>query len=346
MSDEPFLEPGGPDDPAWTFRGYRLKSSEFVSAMAHEFRAEVQRTNVWRTRMDATTNWAIVVTGASISIAFSQPNVHHGVIILNAMLITLFLFIEARRFRYYEMWSARVRLMETDFFAAMLVPPFHPSPQWAKDLADNVHHLRSPVSMWEAVGLRLRHNYLWIFAIIILAWFAKYWLFPVPASDIGEFVSRAAIGPVPGRIVVSLSLAYFALLVSVAALTLTMTRVRDSKLHRSGTLEKPKARTPVPGRRWTIKRARNLLRPGQPPQFLALILTSQADAIAGQIMRETHHGVTAVPGEESTMLICALKAAEIKGLKALVEKEDSQASINIITAQEVLGGSFDPLSAG
>ena len=344
MSDEPYLEPQGPEDPAWTFRGYRLKSSEFVSAMAHEFRAEVQRTNVWRTRMDATTNWAIVVTGASISIAFSQPNIHHGVIILNAMLITLFLFIEARRFRYYEMWSARVRLMETDFFAAMLVPPFHPSPQWAEDLANNVHYLKSPVSMWEAVGLRLRRNYLSIFSIIMLSWFAKYWLFPVPATDLEGFISRAAIGPVPGRIVVSLSLAYFALLVLVALWTMTVTRVRDSKLPRSGTVEKPKARTPVAGRRRTPKRARSLLRPGQPPQLLALIITSQADAIGDQIMRATHHGVTAVPSEESTMLICALKAADIKNLKMMVTKEDPQASISIIPAQEVLGGGFDPLS--
>jgi len=156
MFDDPSGEQQAPEDSTWTFKGYRLKSSEFVSAMAHEFRAEVQRTNVWRTRMDATTNWAVVVTGVSISIAFSQPNTHHGVIILNALLITLFLFIEARRYRYYEMWNYRVRLMETDFFATMLVPPFHPSPKWAENLAENVLHFNSPVSMWEAIGLRLR----------------------------------------------------------------------------------------------------------------------------------------------------------------------------------------------
>jgi len=63
-------------------------------------------------------------------------------------------------------------------------------------------------------------------------------------------------------------------------------------------------------------------------------------------MRATHHGVTAVPGEESTMLICALRAAEIKNLKMMVAKEDPQASISVITAQEVLGGGFDPLAAG
>ena len=32
-----------PDEPVWTYRGYRLKTSEFVTAMVHFFRAEVQR---------------------------------------------------------------------------------------------------------------------------------------------------------------------------------------------------------------------------------------------------------------------------------------------------------------
>jgi len=46
------------DEPVWTYRGYRLKSGEFVTAMVHLFRAEIQRANVWRQRLDTTTNWA------------------------------------------------------------------------------------------------------------------------------------------------------------------------------------------------------------------------------------------------------------------------------------------------
>jgi uncharacterized membrane protein len=36
------------DEPVWTYRGYHLKTSEFVTAMVHLFRAEIQRANVWR----------------------------------------------------------------------------------------------------------------------------------------------------------------------------------------------------------------------------------------------------------------------------------------------------------
>ncbi|MGZ9226325.1 MAG: DUF2270 domain-containing protein, partial [Anaerolineales bacterium] len=114
----PFPPPSDSDEPVWTYRGYRLKSGEFVTAMVHFFRAEVNRANVWRQRLDTTTNWAVVSTGATLSIAFSQPEIHHGIIILNTLLVMWFLFIEARRYRYYELWSYRVRLMETDFYAA------------------------------------------------------------------------------------------------------------------------------------------------------------------------------------------------------------------------------------
>lgn len=76
-------------EPVWTFRGYRLKSSEFTTAMVHFFRAEISRANVWRQRLDTTTNWAVISTGAAITIVFNQTT-HHGVIILNTILVTLF----------------------------------------------------------------------------------------------------------------------------------------------------------------------------------------------------------------------------------------------------------------
>jgi uncharacterized membrane protein len=43
--------------------------------------------------LDTTTNWAVVATGATLSIAFSQPEIHHAVIILNTLLVMWFLFI-------------------------------------------------------------------------------------------------------------------------------------------------------------------------------------------------------------------------------------------------------------
>src|SRR5574337_765024 len=177
---QPREEASPSSEPVWTFRGYQMRPPEFNTAMVHLYRGEVQRSNTWRTRLDNTTNWAVVAAGAAISFALSDPNHHYGVIILDTLLVTLFLWIEARRYRYYEFWSYRVRLMETDFYAAMLVPPFGPSPDWAESLAENLLSPRFPISMWEAFGRRLRRNYLWIYFMLGAAWVGKTYLFPTP----------------------------------------------------------------------------------------------------------------------------------------------------------------------
>ena len=103
-----------------------------------------------------------------------------------------------RRYRYYELWSYRVRLMEPDFFATMLVPPFHPTPDWAESLAENLLHPQFPISLLESLSRRLRRNCVWIYLILGLAWLSKVWLHPSPAGSWQEFMSRAAIGRVPG----------------------------------------------------------------------------------------------------------------------------------------------------
>ncbi len=52
-------------EPVWSYRGYNLRSSEFTTAMVHYYRAEIQRSNTWRTRLDNTTNWAVVTALSS-----------------------------------------------------------------------------------------------------------------------------------------------------------------------------------------------------------------------------------------------------------------------------------------
>ena len=49
----------------------KLQPAEFNTAMVHFYRGEVQRSNVWRSRLDATTNWAVITAGATLSFVFS-----------------------------------------------------------------------------------------------------------------------------------------------------------------------------------------------------------------------------------------------------------------------------------
>jgi uncharacterized membrane protein len=346
----PKIPPGAdPDEPVWTYRGYRLKTSEFVTAMVHFFRAEVQRANVWRQRLDTTTNWAVVSTGATLSIAFSQPEIHHGIIILNTLLVLWFLFIETRRYRYYELWSYRVRLMETDFYAAMLVPPFHPSPEWAESLAENLLSPSFPISIWEAFGRRLRRNYIWIFLILCAAWVSKIGLFPEPAANMAAFIQRSGVGPVSGEIVIGLGFGFYASLVLVAMATISMNRATGEVLPRFG----EDTVTSMFAEESKRKGMHAFLAPShRRKQLMALIITGKAEAVSGRILSDLGRGVTALAGkgmytgQERSVLICALTVTEVHNLKAAVHKEDPTAFVVVSAAQEILGRGFNPLAEG
>lgn len=330
-------------EPVWTYRGYRLRASEFTTAMVHFFRAEIHRANVWRQRLDTTTNWAVLTTGASISLAFSQEYTTHYVIAINAVLVTLFLFIEARRYRYYELWSSRVRLMETDFFAAMLVPPFHPSSDWAEALAENLLFPQFTISLWEALGRRLRRNFLWIYIILIVSWLSHLYLKPLPAISMNETMRRAAVGPVPGGLVLTLVLIFTIAIITLGIATIGLRAATGEVLPRypglsetQAGLDRSQAR---PWFRLTRRRS----------QLLTLIITDEARRVSERILQEMHRGVTAFEGtgmysgKPHSMLLCALTVSEIPQIKALVAEADPAAFIVVSPAQEILGKGFIPL---
>ena len=99
----------------------KMAPAEFNTAMAHFYRGEVQRSNTWRTRLDTTTYWAVLTAGATLSFTFSSPLSPHFVIPINSILVTVFLVMEARRYRYYEIWASRVRVIETGYLAPMQI---------------------------------------------------------------------------------------------------------------------------------------------------------------------------------------------------------------------------------
>jgi uncharacterized membrane protein len=358
QADQTETEPGAAKaqripgtEPVWTYRGYQLRPSEFTTAMVHFFRAEIQRANVWRQRLDTTTNWAVITTAAAISLAFSRTIAEdHRVIILNVLLVTLFLWIEARRDRYYELWSYRVRLMETDFFATMLVPPFHPASDWAESLADSLLHPQLPISMWEALGRRYRRNYMWIYFILALAWLSKVWLHPTLAASWLEVFTRAGIGSLPGEMVLAVGLVFNGLLMAIGLLTIGLQEASGEVLPRypvflpSGSASRLRTtigRVAEPSAWFRPSRRRQ--------QLVAYIVTDRAEAVAQRILKELRRGVTSLSGigmythEARPVLMCALTVTEVAHIKAIVNAEDSRAFVIVSPAQEVLGSGFSPL---
>lgn len=179
--------------------------------MAHLYRGEVYRSTIWRTRLDTTTNWAVVTLGVALSISFASPDASPLPLILVGILILLFLALEARRYRYFNVWRARSRWLENHFYAPMLKDgDLHTEENWQTVLAQDYLAPKFHISFSTAIARRVRRNYLWILLIQTLAYVGKLVIHPTPAPDFTTFLNRADIGPVPGEFVLAFGLFYCA----------------------------------------------------------------------------------------------------------------------------------------
>lgn len=179
-------------------------SAAQVGALSHLYRAEVYRSTAWRVRLDNTTNWAVVTTGIAISASFSSTTASPLPLVLVGLLVVFFLLIEARRFRYFDVWRHRARALETRFYVPILRGR-EPSPDtvWNMRLAHDYESPRHHMSFAAAVARRLRYNYLWILLIQAVSYYGKLAIHPTPITSVVELWARASIGPFPGEVVVA-----------------------------------------------------------------------------------------------------------------------------------------------
>lgn len=81
----------------------------------------------------------------------------------------------------------------------------------------------------------------------------------------------------------------------------------------------------------------------------AMIVTTQSDQIARQIMEDMHRGVTmltgkgAYSGESRNILYCVVIRSEVAQLKSIINEIDPQAFMVIGQAHEALGEGFKPI---
>jgi uncharacterized membrane protein len=207
-------------------------SSE-IGALAHLYRGEVYRSTLWRTRLDQTTNWAIVTTGIALSLSFAAEDASPLPLILVGLLVVVFLIFEARRYRYFNVWRARCRLMETAFFAPLLRGEGAcVDGRWNTLLADDYERPQFHIGQMRALGRRIRKNYAYILVVQAIAYYGKLVIHPDPATSFAEVVSRAAVGPIPGLVVVLAGVVFHAGWFAIAMITLQTER-RNRRKRRS-----------------------------------------------------------------------------------------------------------------
>lgn len=182
-----------------------LTRTEQITALSHYYRAEVQRSLAWRERLDRTTNWAVGATAAFLGFGFSHPEINHTLYLFGLAIIYVLLFVESRRFRYYDAYEYRIRLLNHHFIYGVLVERaipedfgFDETTYWRAELASDLRYPQYKMSRSTALGRRIYANYGYLFAILIVGWLFKIKLHPVMAETWGQFYAQAAIGFIPG----------------------------------------------------------------------------------------------------------------------------------------------------
>ncbi len=156
------------------FEDYPLSRQEYISAMVHLYRGEMSRSTQWRTRLDTTTNWAIVTTATMLSLTLGSTQAHHIVLLFGMLLVTTLLAAEARRFRYFDLWRSRVRKIEENFYVPLLRRDLRsPIENWGFLVAEDLIHPRFKIRFLVALRTRLARNYLPLFIVLLLAWLWK-----------------------------------------------------------------------------------------------------------------------------------------------------------------------------
>jgi uncharacterized membrane protein len=186
---------------------------EFINAMVHLYRGELGEATAWRSRIDTTTYWAVVLSATALTFVFSDQSSERQVLIpIISLFCTFLLVMEARRYRYYDIWRSRARMIEINFYRPMLDGSAPANPEWAEILAHDLEWPHFHMPWWEAFGRRLRRNYQWIYAILLGSWVVVLLSHPTTATSLSEVISRAGFGPISGSII------FFSMLIFYGAL--------------------------------------------------------------------------------------------------------------------------------
>lgn len=208
--------------------------SAYVTAMSHFYRGEMGRIMVWRQRLDITTSWAITVTSSIFTIAFSLRDVPHLIFFFNIAVVTVLLWIEARRYRFYDAFRARVRMLEAHFLVPIVVQNSSLlQGEWKRLVCEDLILPSFKIGRFEAVGRRLKRNYGFIYMIVMVAWVTKIFLHASPRiTSFNSFYEALHVGDsIPSWLVAFI---FLLTLLSVAAITVYITLKSSGEISEFG----------------------------------------------------------------------------------------------------------------
>jgi len=189
----------------------------YVNAMSHFYRGELGRIMIWRQRLDITTNWAITSSTAIITIAFANREVPHIIFFFNLAIVWVMLWIESRRYRFYDAFRARVRMLEAHFLVPMVMENRQMlQGEWKKLVCEDLILPSFKISKLEAIGRRLKRNYVFIFILIMVAWVTKIFLHASePITSSRALYHALRVGHIPSWLVAGTFIGTFACVIGI-----------------------------------------------------------------------------------------------------------------------------------
>jgi len=179
-----------------------ITRTEFVNALIHLYRGELGEATAWRTRIDTTSHWAIVMSATTLSFVFSDKSIERHVLIpIVTLFCTFLLSMEARRYRFFDIWRSRARMIEINFYRPMLSGAEPQMPDWTDRLAQDMAWPRFHMPWREAMGRRLRRNYVGVYGVLLGSWFVVLMTHPTPTTSFPEIIARASVGPISGILI-------------------------------------------------------------------------------------------------------------------------------------------------
>lgn len=185
-------------EPEVDYESTPLSRAEYISAIVHLYRGEMHRATVWRTRLDTTTNWAVLTTAGLLAFSFRSSDNPHWPLLIGTTLIALLMAFEARRYQVFDVWRARVRKIEENFYGPILMrDPISPQHGWGGYVAQDLLAPVYKISFRGAVRARLLRNYWAIFAVLLISWGLKVIMHPHAALSWGDVKVNMATGLIP-----------------------------------------------------------------------------------------------------------------------------------------------------
>ena len=210
-----------------------LSDACYVNTMIHFYRGELGRIMSWRQRLDVTTTWAITSTTSIITVAFSFAGVPHIIFFFDLAFVWMLLWIEARRYRFYDAFRGRVRMLESHF----IVPMMSQSQkllegEWRRLVCEDLILPSFKISRMEAVARRLKRNYVFIIGIIMVAWVLKIFVHAKePITSFASFYRNLAVHSLPAWFA---CIVFFGTLVIVVALMVYVSRKSSEEVSEFG----------------------------------------------------------------------------------------------------------------